>query len=497
MSELELPDEPEIAPSEAERQAVFRRGWLVPAIIGSALLMQTLNATVIANALPAMARTFHVEPLRLNVAITVYLLAAAIFLPFSGWLADRFGARRVFMSSIVLYALGSVLCGLARGFWPLLAARFVQGAAGATMMPVGRLVLLRTTPKSELVGALSVVTMPALLGPVVGPLLGGAIVTFADWRWIFFINLPIAVIGLILVFRHVPEVREADARPVDIPGILLTGVGLAALIFGFETLGREAVSPLLALGLFALGIGALVLYGRHAGHTPNAVLDLSIFRKPTFSASVIGGGFMRVAMGANPFLLAMLLQVAFGMSAFAAGAMTFVSAVGALVMKTTAPPILRRFGFRSVLLVNAVIVGASFMAYSLFRPSWPHWAIMSVLGVGGFFRSLQFTSLNGMAFAEIEQDQMSRAATTSSMVQQLVQSIGIGLSASLLNYLMIWRGETRLTIEVVSPAFTVIGLVTMISMFWFARLAPDAGDEMNGRRPGASPAPAPSNQLAP
>ena len=178
----------------------------------------------------------------------------------------------------------------------------------------------------------------------------------------------------------------------------------------------------------------------------------------------------------------MLLQVAFGMSAFAAGAMTFISAVGALVMKTTAPPILRRFGFRSVLLINAVIVGASFMAYALFRPDWPHWAIMLVLGVGGFFRSLQFTSLNGMAYAEIDPHQMSRAATTSSMVQQLVQSIGIGLSASLLHGLMVWRGETRLTVEVVSPAFVVVGLVTMVSMFWFARLAPDAGDEMNGRR---------------
>ena len=482
MTDVERPDESAALISDAERAAAFRRGWLVPAIIGSALLMQTLNATVIANALPAMAKTFQVEPLRLNIAITVYMLSAAIFLPFSGWLADRFGARRVFMSAIVLYALASAACGFAGSLWQMVFARVLQGAAGATMMPVGRLVLLRTTPKSELVGALSVVTMPALLGPVIGPLLGGAIVTFADWRWIFFINLPIAVIGLILVYRHVPEVRETDARPLDIPGILLTGLGLASLICGFEALGREATPAWVTAALFIVGVLSLLAYGRHAARTPHAVLDLSIFRIATFRASVIGGGFMRVAMGANPFLLAMLLQVAFGMSAFAAGAMTFISAVGALVMKTTAPPILRRFGFRSVLLINAVIVGASFMAYALFRPDWPHWAIMLVLGVGGFFRSLQFTALNGMAYADIDQDQMSRAATTSSMVQQLVQSIGIGLSASLLHGLMVWRGETRLTVEVVSPAFVVVGLVTMVSMFWFARLAPDAGDEMNGRR---------------
>ncbi|RAK62537.1 MFS transporter [Phenylobacterium kunshanense] len=474
----EAPDLPHAAPASTAPG----RGWLVPAIIGSALMMQTLNATVIANALPSMAEAFGVEPLRLNLAITVYMLSAAIFLPLSGWAADRFGARRVFMISIVLYAAGSAACGFATELWQLVLFRFAQGAAGATLMPVGRLVLLRTTPKSELVGALSVVTMPALLGPVLGPPIGGAIVTFADWRWIFFMNLPIALTGLVLAWRFVPEVREQAPPRVDLPGVVLTGAGLAALIFGFENLGREALSPLTTAGLLASGIALLALYVRHAGRTPHAVVNLSIFRLRTFQASVVGGGFMRIAMGANPFLLAMLLQVAFGLSAFAAGLMTFVSAVGALAMKTTAPPILRRFGFRTVLMTNAVIVGASFMAYALFRPSWPHWAIMVVLGVGGFFRSLQFSALNGLAYADIEQDQMSRATTTSSMVQQLVQSIGIGLSASLLHGLMVLKGSSELTTEVVSPAFVIIGAITLLSMLWFARLPADAGDEMNGRR---------------
>mgnify|MGYP001190357387 CR=1 FL=1 len=463
------------------KQAAFRRGWLIPAIIGSALMMQTLNATVISNALPAMAASFGVEPVRLSAAITTYMLSAAIFLPLSGWLADRFGARRIFMGSIVLYAIGSAACGFADSFWSLIAARFIQGAAGATLMPVGRLVLLRITPKTELVGALSVVTMPALLGPVVGPVLGGAIVTFADWPWIFFMNLPIAALGLILVYLHVPEVKEQDAPKVDLLGMALTGLGLAALIVGFESLGRTTLPPVVVLGLFAGGLALLLVYGWHARHTPHAVVDLGIFRHRTFQASVIGGAWMRLAMGANPFLLAMLLQVAFGLSAFAAGLMTFISAVGALVMKTAAPPILRAFGFRTVLLVNAVIVGASFMAYALFRPSWPHWAIMAVLGIGGFFRSLQFTALNGMAFADIDQGQMSRATTTSSMVQQLVQSVGIGLSASLLSLLMKLEGATRMTPEVVAPAFIILGLVTMVSMLWFVRLPADAGDEMNGR----------------
>ncbi|WP_397414840.1 MDR family MFS transporter [Phenylobacterium sp.] len=481
MSETELPDETRPASGAPDRASALRRGWLVPAIIGSALLMQTLNATVITNALPAMADAFNVEPLRLNVAITVYMLSMAIFLPLSGWIADRFGARRVFLASIVLYAAGSAACGLAQDLWQLIAFRFIQGMAGATLMPVGRLVLLRSTPKSELVGAFSVLTMPALLGPVLGPPLGGAIVTFADWRWIFFMNLPIAVIGLVLAWRFVPDVKAEGRQRVDIPGILLSGLGLAALIFGFETLGRETLSPWLVAGLFGAGAASLLLYARHARATPHAVIDLNVFRKPTFQASVVGGAFMRIAMGANPFLLAMLLQVAFGMSAFAAGMTTFISAAGALLMKTTAPPILRRFGFRSVLLVNAVIVGLSFMAYALFTPDWPHWAIMVVLGVGGFFRSLQFTALNGMAYAEIDEAEMSRATTTSSMMQQLVQSIGVGLSASLLAWLMRLHGETQLTVETVAPAFIILGLLTMISMAWFVRLAPDAGDEMNSR----------------
>ena len=463
------------------RDATFR-GWVVPAIIGSALLMQTLNATSINNALPAMARAFHVEPLRLNLAITMYLLASAVFLPISGWMADRFGAKRILMIAMVLYASASAACGFAHNLPMLVAFRLAQGCAGAMMGPVGRLVLLRTTPKNELVGAMSVVTMPALMGPVVGPVLGGAIITFADWPWIFFLNLPIAIIGVALVYAFVPNVKEQEVSPIDWPGIFLTGFGLAGLILGFENLGRNVLPPLAVAGLFGGGFASLAVYWAHARRNPHAIIDLSIFRIPTFRASVLGGAFFRLVPGATPFLLAMLLQVGFGMSAFAAGLMTFISAVGALVMKTTAPPILRRFGFRTVLIANGLICAATYMVYAFFRIDTPHWFIMATLAVGGFFRSLQFTSLNGMAYADLEQAQMSRGTTTASMAQQFMQSVSVGVAASLLHFLMVRRGETHLTGATVAPAFAIIGAVTLVSLYWFVRLPANAGDEMNNRK---------------
>jgi EmrB/QacA subfamily drug resistance transporter len=483
MSPVDEPlDDPAPVPRlEAATATPATRGWMIPAIIGSAMLMQTMNATVLSNALPTMAVAMDEDPLRLNLAITMFLLASAVFLPVSGWVADKFGAKRIFAVAMVLFALSSAACGLAQDLGQLVIARIFQGAAGAMMGPVGRLVLLRTTPKNELIGAMSVMTMPALLGPVIGPVVGGAIVTFADWRWIFFMNLPVAIVGVALVLRYVPNVKEQAVSPIDGIGILLTGLGLAGLIFGFENLGRGMLPDGMVAGLFLGGILALLLYWRHARGNPHAIIDLSIFRIQTFTASVIGGAFMRIAMGATPFMLAMLLQIGFGMTAFEAGLLTFVSAAGALVMKTTAPPILRRFGFRTVLSVNAVIVGVTFIAYAFFEPSTPQWIIMLVLGVSGFFRSLQFTSLNGMAYADIDQAQMSRASTTSSMMQQLVQSIGIGLAATLMHFFMVSRGETQLSAASISPAFIVIGLITLISLAFFIPLPKDAGDEMNGR----------------
>lgn len=486
MSEIPVPEtalQPGEAAVEEAKVATKREGatdWLVPTILGVAMLLQTLNANVITNALPTMAVALKVDPLSLNLAITMFLLASAVFLPISGWVADKFGAKRIFMAAMVLFALSSAACGLANNMAELIVARVFQGAASAMMAPVGRLLLLRTTPREELVGALAILTMPAMLGPMLGPVLGGAIVTFASWRWIFYMNLPVALVALGLVYRFVPNISEQEVSPLDWLGIALTGVGLAATIFGFENLGRDKLPPSLVAGLFVVGIGCLTAYWRHARNNPHAILDLSIFRIQTFAASTIGGSFMRVAMGGLPFLLAMLLQLGFGMNAFQAGLTTFVSGAGALLMKNCAPPILRKFGFRTVLLVNALIVALSFMSYSLLTPAVPHWIVLVALGAGGFFRSLQMTTMMGLTYADVEQTRMSRASTTSAIMQQLVQSIGVGLAATLLHTFMVMQGVHHISTAIVAPVFLVVGMITLLSIPFFLRLPKNVGHDMHG-----------------
>ena len=469
----------------APAQAAEGFSSLVPAIIGGALMMQTLSATVIANALPTMARSFHEDPIRLNTAITIYLLASAVFLPVSGWMADRFGAKRIFLIAIVAYAASCAACGFAQNLTQMLIARACEGAAGAMMGPVGRLVLLRSTPKHNLVRAMSVLTMPALLGPVIGPPIGGFIITYGSWRWIFFLNLPIAVLGVALVWKFIDDVREKDTAGLDWIGLVLTGVGMAAVVWGFDNLGRGPMPPWAIAVMMGGGAALLALYVWHAARAANPILDLDLLKIRTFSASVIGGAFMRMGMGASPFMLAMLLQVAFGMSALQAGLMTFASAAAALVMKTCAPPILARFGFKRTLVVNAVIVAGTFMAYALFAPDTPHWLIYTVLLTGGFFRSLQFTSLNGLAFADVDHVRMSRASTLSTMAQQLSQTIGIGLAATFLHLSLIAHHTRALSAPIIGPAFIAVGAVALISVLFFLPLPANAGEGLHGRPRGA------------
>jgi len=467
----------------AARHSRFRPPrYLVPMIVACALFMENMDATVIATALPTIAHSFGESPLQLNLAITAYLLALGIFLPLSGWLADRLGARTVFCSAIVIFTLGSIGCSAVQTLPQLVLARIVQGMGGAMMVPVGRLVVLRTIPKSELVAAMAYLTVPALIGPVIGPPLGGFIVTYASWRWIFLINIPIGVLGLALAAAFVPNVREPREEALDLVGFALVSTGLAATMFGFENVGRGILSGRTIAALLLGGLALLALYVRRAKTTWGPILDLSLLRVRTFGASILGGFIFRIGIGALPFLTPLMLQLGFGLTPFNSGMLTFATAAGALLMKTTAPAILRNFGFRSVLLVNTVLCAIFMASYGLFVPTTPHALILTTLLVGGFFRSLQFTSLNALAYADVSDVAMSRATTLSAVAQQLSLTFGVGLGALLLHTTLTLRGRTELGPDDFAPAYFAVAAVSLCALYFFVPLARDAGAEVSGRR---------------
>ncbi|HTP83314.1 MAG TPA: DHA2 family efflux MFS transporter permease subunit [Alphaproteobacteria bacterium] len=468
------------------------RQTIVPLIVACGLFMENLDSTVVATALPAIARSLHEDPLRLNLAITSYLLSLAVFIPLSGWLADRIGARTVFGSAIVVFTLGSIGCGFSETLGQLVATRMLQGLGGAMMVPVGRLVLMRTIPKAELVNAMTYLTVPALIGPIMGPPVGGFIVTYSSWRWIFFINIPIGILGVLLTRRFIPDLTEEVRRPLDGRGFALTGLGLVGLMFGFETIGRDLLPNQAVGGLLAIGAICTALYALHARHTPNPILDLSLFKYVTFRANTMGGTLFRTGIGALPFLLPMMFQLAFGLTAFSSGLLTFTSTAGAMFMKMTAARIIRRFGFRRVLIGNAVISTAFILSYALFKPSTPHALIIATLLAGGFFRSLQFTSLQTIAYAEVAPAQMSQATTMVSVAQQLALTFGVGLGAMLLHLTVWWSGGAELTPAHFSFAFLGVGLVSLASLPLFIALPVDAGSEISGRRAAAPSPRAPS-----
>jgi EmrB/QacA subfamily drug resistance transporter len=464
-------------------RVTWSRQTLVPLVVACAMFMQNLDSTVIATALPTIARSLQESPLRLNVAITCYLLSLAVFIPISGWTADRFGARRVFSSAIVVFTLGSIACGVSNSLSALVAARILQGMGGALMVPVGRLVLLRTVPKSDLVRAMSFVSVPALIGPVMGPPVGGLIVTYASWRWIFFINIPIGVLGIVLVNLLVGDLKETGRRPFDLSGFALTGIGLASLAFGFENVGRGALPDFAVIGLLAVGTVCLVLYVRHAHRVSHPIIDLALLKIPTYAMASIGGFLFRMGLGALPFLLPLMLQVGFGLSALHSGLLTFASAAGAMLMKTSAVRILRNLGFRRVLVGDAVISAGFLLGYSLFRPSTPHLVIFFALLVGGFFRSLQMTSINTLSSADVPPGMLSRATSLTSMAQQLSQTAGVATAALMLHTVLTLRSGTSLAAVDFYPVFVGIAMISLLSVPFFLRMSPDAGAEVSGRAP--------------
>jgi EmrB/QacA subfamily drug resistance transporter len=463
---------------------------LIPLVVACALFMETLDSTVISTSIPDMARSLGESPLRLSLAVTSYLLSLAVFIPVSGWMADRFGTRRVFCGAIILFTLGSALCGLSDNLPELVVTRILQGFGGAMMTPVGRLILLRSFPKEGLVTAMSYVTIPALIGPTLGPIIGGFLTTYASWRWIFYINIPIGLIGIVLALRHVEDFKLAHPPRFDFAGFCVLGLGLSLLELGIDSVGRDLLPAAAVAALFVGAALAFYLYGRHAHGMPNPALDLRLFRIRTFNISVLGGGVCRIGLGTVPFLLPLMLQIGFGMNAMESGALTFVSGLGAMLMKTAAPLMMRRIGFRRLLAVNAVIVALAIGGIALFDAATPHWLITIYLLVFGFLRSVQFTGINALAFADLRPSIMSRGTSISSVAQQLSMSFGVAVGASLLALLT--GPAAAATADDFRVVFILVATLPLGSVVSFLRLKPGDGAEVSGykvARTGTLPAP--------
>jgi EmrB/QacA subfamily drug resistance transporter len=455
---------------------------LIPLIVATALFMENMDSTVIATSLPAIAGDIGTSPLTLKLAITSYLLSLAVFIPASGWTADRFGARLVFSSAIAVFMAGSIGCALSGSVTDFVIARTLQGIGGAMMTPVGRLVLLRSIDKSALVNAMAWVTVPALVGPVIGPPLGGFITTYFSWHWIFLINIPIGLLGIFMAQRFIDPIRSENPERFDLYGMVLAGIGLAGIAFGLSVAGLNLLPWSFVAALVAIGAISMTLYVIHARRTASPVLDFGLLRMPTMRAAVLGGFLFRLGIGAQPFLLPLLMQVGFGLSPFNSGLVTFGTAAGAMGMKTLAARIIRTFGFRNLMTVNAVISSVFLGAAALFTVTTPLLLIVIILVVGGFFRSLEFTAINTVAYAEVEPPQMSRATTLVSVNQQLAVSAGVAVGAFTVETTLWTRHLTELTADVFAPAFLVVSVISMMAAFLFWRMPDDAGHEISGRK---------------
>src|ERR1700761_2189455 len=468
-------------PASPVRRGTSQRTRLTAVIVACALFMQNLDSTIIAPALPTMAKAFGADPVHMNVALTSYLLSLAVFIPASGWIADRFGARTVFRAAIAVFTIGSVLCGRADSLAFLVASRVLQGIGGAMMVPVGRLVLLRTAAKQELVAAMAWLTVPALLGPVLGPPVGGFIVTYFSWRWIFDINVPIGILGIVLVSLFVEDVREPSRGRFDGIGLLFCGIALSGLMFGLETAGRGVVPRNLTLAMIAIGLVAVAGYLLHARRHPAPLLDLSLMRLPCFGVALSAMMFFRTGIGAIPFLLPMMLQVGFGNSAAQSGLITFASSAGALVMKPATQHALRLFGFRDTLIWNGLFSGVMLTACAAFRPTWPAAAIYLVLLVGGFLRSLQFTAYNTLAYGDVPRTQMSAATSLYTAGQQLAATIGVSVGALSLEVARAVAHHQTPETSDFSAAFVVVGLMTLAAVPIACLMPASARDDLTGR----------------
>ena len=439
----------------------------LPWIAAMAFFMQALDATILNTALPAIAHSLNRSPLAMQSAIISYTLTVAMLIPVSGWLADRFGTRRIFMLAVSLFTLGSLACALSTSLSELVIFRIIQGVGGAMMMPVARLALLRAYPRSELLPVLNFVTMPGLIGPILGPVLGGVFVTWATWHWIFLINIPIGVAGLLYARKYMPNFTTPRRR-FDLSGFLLFGFSLVLFSIGMELLGEQIVASWIALMVVLFSLLLLLAYIRHARKHPAPLISLSLFKTRTFSVGIAGNLATRLGTGCIPFLMPLMLQVGFGYPALVAGCIMAPTAIGSILAKSTVTQVLRRLGYRKTLVSVTLFIGVMIAQFAFQSPTMPVWLLILPLFVLGMAMSTQFTSMNTITLADLTDDNASGGNSLLAVTQQLSISLGVAVSAAVLHSYQSLEGAS--TIDQFHYTFITMGVITVISALMFMLL---------------------------
>lgn len=454
---------------------------IVPLILAVALFMEHMDSTVISTALPAIALDLGVSPITLKLALTSYMVSLAVFIPVSGWMADKFGAKNIFRLAISVFVVGSIFCAISSSVLGFVLARFLQGMGGAMMTPVGRLVLLRTTERKDLVAAMSLLTIPALVGPLTGPPIGGFITTYFTWHWIFLINVPIGVIGIWLSSIHLPELPPRGAPPLDVTGFFLTALAASGVVFGLSVVSLPALPPYAGISATLIGFACGALYIRHARRHPNPILSLGLFRNSAFRASVTAGTLFRIATGAVPFLMPLMLQLSFGMTPFQSGLTTFAGAAGAMAVKFMAKRTYAAIGFRTALLCASLSGSAMTAINGFFTPATPALVITFFLFASGLARSLFFTGVNALGYSEIGDEEASQATSISSVMQQVSLALGVAFAALVLETSSYLSG-THLQLQDFHLAFFIVSGISLLACLPVMALHPQAGASVSGHR---------------
>jgi EmrB/QacA subfamily drug resistance transporter len=475
------PDTP--SPLDAEDFIVNRSRklrLLIPLIVAFAFLMEQLDSTIVTTAIPDMAASLRVPPLQMNLAITSYILSLAVFIPVSGWIADRFGARRVFAAALLIFTIASAFCGAVESLPELIVTRVVQGFGGAMMTPVGRLILLRSFPRAELVTAMTYMSVPAIIGPTIGPLLGGVLTTYANWRWIFYVNVPIGAIGIALALRYVQDVRLDDPPRFDLPGFLMCGAGLSMLQFALENLGHPVVPAPFVAAFGVVALSLLVAYWVYAGRHTDPALDLSLFTIRTFRVSTMAGGLSRIGVNAVPFMLPLLFQIGFGLSPVQSGSLTFVLSLGAMAVRPLTLRLLREVGFRGLLTGNGVVCSGVIALFALTTGQTPHWLIFLHVMAFGVVRSVQFMTTNALTYADTPASKLSNSTSLGGVIQQLTVSFGVSIAATLLAVI---AGPGHLpSVADFHHAFLLVALITLVATPGFLLLTKADGAHVSRYR---------------